>query len=91
MSDDAEKTPRDGTSTFEMILRKLGEVGTDAKVAVSQAREASGHAQNTYNLQLELNERVKALDIRVRIVERSRLWLPMAAMFIALLALLKAW
>lgn len=91
MSDDAEKTPRDGTSTFEMILRKLGEVGVDAKLAVTEAREAKGHAQNTYNLQLDLNEHVKRLDQRLVVVEASRLWLPLAAIVVAGLALLKAW
>jgi hypothetical protein len=88
---DADKTPVDGRSTLDMVLEKLGEVGDDAKLAVAEAREAKGHAQNTYNLQLNLNEHVKALDLRVRVVERSRLWLPVAALIVALVALLKNW
>jgi hypothetical protein len=98
MSDDADKTPIDGLSPIEMILKKLGEVGADAKLAVTEAREAKGHAQaanghsqNTYNLQLKLNEHVKRVDLRLAVVERTRIWLPLAAILLAALALLKAW
>ena len=92
LSDD-DKTPTDGPrkTTLEMVLEKLGEVGHDAKLAVSEAREAKGHAQNTYDLQLQLNEHVKALDLRVRVVERSRFWLPVVAILLAALALLRTW
>lgn len=88
---DADKTPVDGRTTLEMVLEKLGEVGEDAKLAVSEAREAKGHAQNTYNLQIQLNEHVKRVDLRLAVVERTRIWLPIAALLIAGLALLKAW
>ena len=88
---DADKTPVDGRTTLEMVLEKLGEVGADAKLAVSEAREAKGHSQKTYNLQLQLNEQNKALTQRVRALELTRLWLPVAAIVIAALALLKAW
>jgi hypothetical protein len=88
---DADKTPIDGRTTLEMVLEKLGEVGTDAKLAVTEAREAKGHSQNTYNLQLELNEHVKRVDLRLAVVERTRLWLPIIAILVAALALLRSW
>lgn len=91
MIGDDEKTPTDKKSTLEMVLEKLGEVGADAKLAVTEAREAKGHAQNTYNLQLKLNEHVKGLDVRLRVVEASHLWLPVAAILLAAIALLRAW
>lgn len=91
MTDFADKTPVDGRTTLEMVLEKLGEVGADAKLAVTEAREAKGHSQNTYNLQLELNEHVKRVDLRLAVVERTRLWLPIVAILLAALALLKAW
>lgn len=88
---DAEETPVDRRTTLEMVLHKLGEVGADAKLAVTEAREAKGHSQNTYKLQLELNEHVKRVDLRLTVVERSRLWLPIIAIVIAALALLRSW
>ncbi|UOF77326.1 hypothetical protein [Caudoviricetes sp.] len=95
---DDEKTPVDPLGPMEMILRKLGEVGTDAKLAVTEAREAKGHSQNTYNLQLELNEHLKTVDRRVTaisqrlvVVEASRVWLPLIAIVLAAIALAKAW
>ncbi len=94
----ADKTPVDGRTTLEMVLEKLGEVGTDAKLAVAEARsagaaaeEAKGHSLKTYNLQLKLNEQNKALTHRVRALELTRLWLPLAAIVLAGLALLKSW
>ena len=93
MTTDADKTPVDGKrpDLIEMVLEKLGEVGADTKLAVTEAREAKGHSQNTYNLQLELNEHVKKLDRRVKVVEATQLWLPVVAIVLSALAFLKAW
>jgi hypothetical protein len=88
---DADRTPIDRRDIIEMVLEKLGEVGADAKLAVTEAREAKGHAQNTYNLQIQLNEHVKRVDLRLAVVERTRIWLPLVAVVIAALALIKAW
>lgn len=88
---DADKTPVDGKTTLEMVLEKLGEVGRDAKLAVTEAREAKGHSQNAYNLLLEQNEEHKALSQRVRVLELTRFWLPLAATVLAAIALLRAW
>jgi hypothetical protein len=88
----AEKTPVDGRSTLEMVLEKLGEVGEDAKLAVTEAREAKGHSIATYDLQLTLNERFNKLERRVVVVEVTRAWpavIALAALVIATLALLR--
>lgn len=87
---DEDKTPTDRTPTLEMLFQKIDEVGADAKLAVLEAREAKGHAQNTYNLQLDLNESVKAVELRVRALELTRLWLPLVAIALAVLALLRS-
>lgn len=91
---DADKTPIDKRTTLEMVLEKLGEVGTDAKLAVSEAREAKGHALNTYDLQLELNEHVKRVERRLLVVEVTRAWpalLALLALAIAVAALIRTW
>jgi ribosome-binding protein aMBF1 (putative translation factor) len=97
MIDHDEKTPVDATlsqPTLEMVLRKLDDVGHDTKLAVKEAREAKGHSQNTYNLQVELNQRFNRLEMRVRAVEVTRYWpaaLALVALVVSALALLKAW
>ena len=91
---DADKTPVDGRTTLEMVLEKLGEVGTDAKIAVTEAREAKGHAQNTYNLQVDLNQRFNGVERRLKVVEITRSWpaaVALVSLAVAALALLKAW
>jgi hypothetical protein len=91
---DADKTPVDGRTTLEMVLQKLDEVGADAKLAVTEAREAKGHAQNAHNLQLDLNERFNGIERRLVIVEITRAWpaiVAVAALFVAVVALLRAW
>lgn len=91
---DADRTPVDGKTTLEMVLEKLGEVGADAKLAVTEAREAKGHAQNAHNLQLDLNERFNGIERRLVIVEITRAWpavVALAALFLAAVALLRAW
>jgi hypothetical protein len=88
---DDEKTPVDGKTPFEMVLDKLNEVGADTKVAVREAREAKSTALKTYDLQLQLNERIKRVDQRLMIVEASRLWLPLVALALAALALARTW
>lgn len=92
--DDSEKTPVDGRTTIEMVLEKLGEVGADAKLAVTEAREAKGHAQNTYNLQIDLNQRFNGVERRLKVVEVTRAWpavVALAALGLAVLALFRAW
>lgn len=99
---DEEKTPVDPQArkpTLDMLLEKMDEVRADTKLAVAEAREAKGHSQNTYNLQLELNESVKVVKTeneqlarRVRVLEAVRLWpaaVALAALVIAVLALLR--
>ncbi len=91
---DADETPVDGRTTLEMVLEKLGEVGTDAKLAVTEAREAKGHALNTYDLQLELNEHVKRVERRLVVVEVTRAWpaiVAIVALAIAVAALVRTW
>lgn len=92
--DDSEKTPVDGRTTIEMVLEKLGEVGADAKLAVTEAREAKGHAQNTYNLQIDLNQRFNGVERRLKVVEVTRVWpavVALAALGLAVLALFRTW
>lgn len=98
---DADNTPVDGKTTIEMVLDKLSEmglgleaVGADTKLAVAEAREAKGHALNTYDLQLELNEHVKRVERRLVVVEVTRAWpavVALVALGVAVLALLRAW
>jgi hypothetical protein len=94
MSAEDEKTPPDGRTTFEMLLEKIGEVGADAKLAVTEAREAKGHAQNAHNLQLELNQRFNGMERRLVVVEVTRAWpavVALAALFLACVALYRSW
>jgi ribosome-binding protein aMBF1 (putative translation factor) len=86
-----DKTPIDGQTPIEMVLDKLNKVGHDVKLAVSEAREAKGHALKTYDLQLELNEYQKTVDRRLTVIERTRFWLPLVAILMAALALLRTW
>lgn len=91
---DADKTPVDGKTTLEMVLEKLVEVGTDARLAVTEAREAKGHAQNAHNLQLALNERFNGVERRLKFVEVTKAWpavIAIAALVTAVLALLRSW
>ncbi len=93
MSDD-DRTPVDRKSTLEMILERIDEVGADAKLAVTEAREAKGHAQNTYDLQLGLNERFNGMERRLTVVEVTRAWpavLALVALFVAIFALIRTW
>lgn len=94
MIDAEENTPVDRKSTLEMILERIDEVGTDAKLAVGEAREAKGHAQNTYNLQVDLNQRFNGMEKRLKVVEVTRAWpavLAVSALLASLLALVKSW
>lgn len=91
---DADQTPVDRKSTLEMILERIDEVGADAKLAVGEAREAKGHAHNTYNLQVDLNQRFNGMEGRLKVVEIARAWpavLAVAALLLSLLALVKSW
>jgi hypothetical protein len=93
VSDD-ELTPVDRKSTLEMILERIEEVGTDAKLAVTEAREAKGHAQNTYNLQVGLNQRFNGMERRLAVVEFTRAWpavVAVAALILAVFALIRTW
>lgn len=90
---EADQTPVDGRTTLEMVLQKLGEIGDDAKLAVTEAREAKGHAQNTYNLQIDLNQRFNGVERRLKVVEVTRAWpgvIAIAALVLAVFALLRS-
>lgn len=89
MSDD-DKTPVNKKTPFEMVLEKLDEVGADAKLAVTESREAKDYARKTNDLQLQLNQRFNTLELRVAAVERSRIWLPILALIAALVALYRS-
>lgn len=84
-----DKTPTDNVTTLEMVFQKLDEVGADAKLAVTEAREAKGFAQAAAERAFQLNERFNLMDRRLTVVEASRLWLPLIAIFLATLALLR--
>lgn len=98
---DADKTPVDRKTTLEMVLEKLDAVGADTKLAIVEAREAKGYAceakdyaRATNDLQLEMNEELKNLKRRVRIVEAVRAWpavVALVALFLATVAFIRSW
>ncbi len=76
---------------FEMLSKKIDDVGADTKLAVSLAREANNTAVKTYNIALHLNARSDRQDKRLLVIEAYHLWLPLVAIVIATLALVRTW
>lgn len=99
-----EHTPVDKTPNedpFEMLSKKLDGVAADTKVAILEAREAKQITLKTYDLQLELNEHCKKIELdlekhakkddrRLMAVEAYHLGLPWLSIFLAAIAILLA-
>lgn len=90
-ADDSQdrKTPVDQEPNLDpiaMLSKKLDDVAADTKLAVTEAREAKGHSIKTYDLQLELNERTKSNERRIKLLEATRFWLPVLSILIAIAA-----
>lgn len=82
-----ELTPTKNETTLDLVLKRLNEVGADA-------RDAKEYSRRTNDLQLELNERFNKLERRVAVVEVTQAWpavIALAALALAVLAVVRAW
>ena len=79
---DEDKTPTDGKTTLELVFASLGDLSKDTKQALKESREAN--LMSSQN-----NELLKKLVARSPASGIVRASLPYAAVFIALIAILR--
>lgn len=83
MAADENTNPRN-ESPWELLRSDLRVVSAD----VADVKKLS---RDTFNLSFKLNQRFDGIEQRVKAIEATRLWLPLAAILLSALALARAW
>ncbi len=80
---DQDKTPTDRKSTFDLVFERLDDLCADSKLAVKEAREANQMSSDNNRMLKALVARPPSSVVRASI--------PYAALFFALVAVIRAW